>query len=234
MLNKYTKNSKNENFVRIIRDNDTHQDYMDLLNDNPSSNFSGFYTALVPYSDLMSILLIFFVLFYVSVLSNNKIMKMHEDGIKDTRSQQLKDNEVVVNSDEYDSVKHLNEQKIMLSGEFLFDSGSAVLKPQSYLKLNEISLKIKKIISDGGEWNILIEGHTDNVPIKNSKYGSNWELSSARAISIVRYFTDKNLFMPYQLKTVGCGEYKPLYPNNSEENKRLNRRVEIKLTKKRS
>jgi len=78
---------------------------------------------------------------------------------------------------------------------------------------------------------IRIEGHTDDLPIHNSVFPSNWELSSARAISVLRYFIQKGI-EPQRLAAVGYGEYHPLVPNTSPENRARNRRVEIYIQKK--
>jgi chemotaxis protein MotB len=72
---------------------------------------------------------------------------------------------------------------------------------------------------------------TDNVPIRFAKFTSNWELSTARALSVVKFIIDRYSFSPDQLQAMGYGEYKPIVPNDSPENKAKNRRVEIKLVK---
>ncbi len=74
---------------------------------------------------------------------------------------------------------------------------------------------------------IRIEGHTCNLPINTPRFPSNWELSAARAIAVLRYFIEKKGISPQRLIAVGYGEYQPLVPNDSEENRRKNRRVEI-------
>jgi len=78
---------------------------------------------------------------------------------------------------------------------------------------------------------IIVEGHTDNVPISSflaSKFPSNWELSSARAISVVR-FLQQNGIDPSFLGATGYGEFRPISPNDTEDNRAMNRRVEIIL-----
>ena len=74
---------------------------------------------------------------------------------------------------------------------------------------------------------ILIEGHTDSTPIKNEKYPSNWELSTARATNIISYLVEKQNFPPNRLSAVGYGEYMPVADNNTPQNKAKNRRVDI-------
>jgi len=80
---------------------------------------------------------------------------------------------------------------------------------------------------------IRIEGHTDNVPIKTSMFRSNWELSTARAISVVRYFTEElpadQHIEPRKFEVSGYGEYHPIAPNDTPQNKQKNRRIELTI-----
>lgn len=197
--------------------------------DSPESDFSGFYVSLVPYSDMMTLLLIFFVFFY--------LVKDTEIGWQTVAEEQskkmLSSNEVAIDSTLYEEVADLNEKVISIPGEILFESGEATLKWNSQDTLLEIAKEIQAIISDQDSWSIRIEGHTDNVPISNSRYASNWELSTARALSIVKFFLRNDYFSADQLQIMGYGEFKPLVPNDTEVNREKNRRVEIKLSKQR-
>jgi len=74
--------------------------------------------------------------------------------------------------------------------------------------------------------------HSNQERINNNDFPSNWELSTARAISVVRVFIENDHFLPSQMQAMGFGEYKPLVKNDSPENRRKNRRVEIKINKK--
>ncbi len=76
---------------------------------------------------------------------------------------------------------------------------------------------------------IIVEGHTDNVPVGVKEFESNWELSATRATKVLRYFTEAKGQNPNRFSAVGYGETKPLVPNNSTENKAKNRRVNILL-----
>ncbi|MBI9032332.1 OmpA family protein [bacterium] len=197
--------------------------------DSPESDFSGFYVSLVPYSDMMTLLLIFFVFFYLI-----KDTELGWQNVSEEQSKKmLSENEVAVDSTLYEQVADLNEKVISIPGEILFESGDADLKWSSQATLLEIAEDIEKIISDGDNWSIRIEGHTDNVPISTSRYSSNWELSTARALSIVKFFLRNNYFSPDQLQIMGYGEFKPISPNDTKENRERNRRVEIKLSKQR-
>ena len=76
---------------------------------------------------------------------------------------------------------------------------------------------------------VRIEGHTDNVPIATRRFPSNWELSTARAVQVLKYFIAAGEIDPSRLSAVGYGEAKPVLPNNTPENRTKNRRVEIVL-----
>lgn len=112
---------------------------------------------------------------------------------------------------------------INIDNSILFDSGQAMLKK----KVRKSLAKIARAINKYPENNIQIEGHTDNVPIHTEQFPSNWELSSARALAVLRFFADKTDMDPRKLSAVGYGEYHPLAPNDTKKNKRMNRRVDI-------
>ena len=110
--------------------------------------------------------------------------------------------------------------------KILFDSGKADIKEEGFRVLGKVIDIVKK---NAGDRNIGIEGHTDNVPITYSGWKSNWELSTARATSVLHYLVDKGGIDPTQLLATGYGEHKPVASNNTEEGRRRNRRVEIIL-----
>ena len=112
---------------------------------------------------------------------------------------------------------------INIDNSILFDSGQAMLKK----KVRKSLVKIARAINKYPENNIQIEGHTDNVPIHTERFPSNWELSSARALAVLRFFVDQTDMDPRKLSAVGYGEYHPLAPNDTKDNKRINRRVDI-------
>lgn len=111
---------------------------------------------------------------------------------------------------------------IEIKENILFDSGKAELKPESITLLDKLTGLI-----NGFDNEIIIEGHTDNVPIYNEEFPSNWELSVTRATTVVRYFTEEKNVDPKRLSAAGYGEYRPIAPNDSSKNKTLNRRVNI-------
>lgn len=107
----------------------------------------------------------------------------------------------------------------------LFDSGSAVLKEDSKAFLSDIFMMLEG--SQDSFRMLRVEGHTDNVPIKNAKYADNWELSGARAGSVLRFIEAGTQISKAKLSQVGYGEFQPRGDNNTEEGKARNRRVDL-------
>ncbi|MFV0342268.1 MAG: flagellar motor protein MotB [Anaerocolumna sp.] len=118
--------------------------------------------------------------------------------------------------------------KISLSGSILFDSGEAKLKDSSLPVFD----KLAGILTFYKEHHIEIEGHTDNVPIKNSTYLNNNWLSSARALNTATYLIEEKGMDPKTLSWTGRGEYEPVASNATSEGRAKNRRVEIKIYNK--
>jgi len=104
----------------------------------------------------------------------------------------------------------------------LFDSGIGDLSMEAWPLLEKIGAVIAKT-----DYLIRIEGHTDNIPIRTERFPSNWELSTARAVSVLRYFIDNHGVSSQRLSAVGFGEYQPLVSNDTPEHRAQNRRVEI-------
>jgi len=112
---------------------------------------------------------------------------------------------------------------ILLRDPASFTSGSADLGPSSQSILNDIATVIK---SNPG-LKIRVEGHTDDVPIHTAQYRSNWELSSARALSVVELLASRTGINPANMSAVGYGEFKPLQANTDEQSRAKNRRIQI-------
>lgn len=104
----------------------------------------------------------------------------------------------------------------------LFKQGSARLEPRARQVMDIIYEQVKDLPN-----HVRIEGHTDDFPIHNETYPSNWELSAARATSVVRYFLENYAFPPDKISALGYGEFRPSRPNNSIENRAANRRVDV-------
>lgn len=114
---------------------------------------------------------------------------------------------------------------LTLNGALLFDSGSDRLKDESKPILD----KVAQILVRYADSTIEIEGHTDNVPIHNSSFANNNELSSFRALAVFDYFMETSSLNPVMIKHSGRGEYVPIADNATPEGRARNRRVEIKL-----
>ena len=104
----------------------------------------------------------------------------------------------------------------------LFNEGSAVLQPKAVEVLDLIYENVKETPN-----HVRVEGHTDDRPINTLQYPSNWELSSARATEVVRYFINNHSMPPDRISALGYGQYRPVRPNNSIENRATNRRVDV-------
>jgi chemotaxis protein MotB len=107
-------------------------------------------------------------------------------------------------------------------GNILFDPGKTTLRKEAYPVLDLIGEAIEGCPND-----ILIMGHSDNTPIKDEIYTSNWELSAYRGISVLNYLLMRKGLSPSRFNVGGSGSSMPLYPNTNEKNRSLNRRVEI-------
>lgn len=111
--------------------------------------------------------------------------------------------------------------RLILQEKLLFEPGSADIKPEMRLLLDKLYEIIRDIPNP-----VEVEGHTDNIPISTERFPSNWELSTARAGSIVRYFIAKGI-EPERLKASGYADTRPMVPNTTPEGRAQNRRVEI-------
>jgi chemotaxis protein MotB len=121
----------------------------------------------------------------------------------------------------------------VFQAEVLFPKGQAALNPagqQEMLKLADALKQLEREIPTDIAWVLRVDGHTDTDPIQN-QFKSNWELSSARAISVVNYLVAQGV-SPQRLVAAGFGEFQPLVPGDSEEAKSENRRIELKLTER--
>ena len=203
----------------------------------------------VTYGDLMSYLMIFFlVLFSFSIaktdksktrtyeesLSNIQAAFGGKKNIKMMEKAQRKKDEQAVEDKLQESLKNQNtvqfessEQKFKLTftEAVLFDSGKSELKEKAKNILAEVATGINNLPNT-----IIVEGHTDNVPIRHGRYQSNWELSMARAYSVIQYL-EKQGVNPRRLAGIGYGEQRPIGDNKTPEGKAKNRRIELTLIK---
>lgn len=220
---------------------------------NNSGGGGGWMTT---FSDLMSLLLTFFILLYS--MSSVSLEKFNEASqsiqlafnggdsviegstVIDTEtetSEETIDPELVKMYNEVVAFLEAKEMTSQASVEYdqdgiyvniqesiLFGSGSAIIADSGKGTLNDLGDLIKQFENE-----VVVEGYTDNVPMNNANFSSNWELSTGRALSVLRYLSEVRNIDPTRLSAKGYGEYHPIVPNDSEENKAKNRRVNIVL-----
>ncbi len=198
---------------------------------------------LVPYGNMMTVLMVLFLILYsFAYLGDTSgyekiVTRLQSEFAKLDRRKaekfEPKQQEAHVAEEiaDYFSEKGLdkianvdiNAQRIriQLATPVLFGSGEAALKTDSVAILNEIATLIRKVPNK-----VIIEGHTDNIPIKTAEYSSNWELSVDRAINVINYFGSIGI-LPERFAAAGYGEFQPVSSNDTPEGRSKNRRIEI-------
>lgn len=209
---------------------------------------------LITYSDMITLILCFFIIFFTFSAEEASMLENIKDSLSEEVKELSEENEKLKNKQEAlkaqlfgmeedgekdDFIKYLEENDLMDSvdistGErgvvvrfkdgILFGSGQAQLSQSGYGLLEEIALKIKEVNNS-----VVIEGFTDNTPIKNSPYPSNWELSTDRAIGVAKYFIDEMGVKEDRISVSGYGEQRPIDSNETAEGRANNRRIEITI-----
>lgn len=205
------------------------------------------------YADTITLLLTFFILLYsFSTIDNEKLKQIasslkgqisgtpmvvepiEEDieilepgvGIKNPYDILVEKVTSIIEENGLSDVITIREEDagviLQLGNSILFDSSKAILKSESFEALDVISSIIPQIDNE-----IMVQGHTDNRPINSYVYPSNWELSTARAVSVVKYFINEKGLDPTRFSATGYGENRPLVENTSSANMEINRRVDI-------
>lgn len=131
-------------------------------------------------------------------------------------SRRLENNVGVIKNDDESIILRINDS-------VLFDRGSAKIAPKSYSILRTVADIIRPLPMD-----LRIEGHTDDIPVSDSKY-SNWDLSVERAVSVMRFFTQSDLLPLDRMAAIGYGKKRPLVPNRDDVSRGANRRVDFFL-----
>lgn len=124
--------------------------------------------------------------------------------------------------------------RFVLQSELLFDSGSANVSDEGREELDKIAdllLDLVRDIPEDVNWILRVDGHTDTIPISTPQFPTNWELSTGRAISVVRHLIDRGV-PERRLAAAGFGEFQPIDPDEDEDALRRNRRIEFKLTER--
>lgn len=201
---------------------------------------------IVPYGTLMTILMIFFLVLYAfsfvvsGVRFESIVQSLQKDVggevnreymervIRKAREREAAE-EMYGLIDEKRLKKFANVKidkegiRIIFRSPIIFDLGKAELKPEIISVLSAVAKVIREMPNE-----VVVEGHTDDKPIVSGEFRSNWELSTARAFSVIRYFIEQGID-PRRLSAIGYGEYRPLYPNDTEEHRAYNRRIEIDI-----
>jgi chemotaxis protein MotB len=203
------------------------------------------------FGDLMSLLLVFFIL--LVSFSTMEIVKFRMamgslrggEGVLEpnTGLAAVKETPISPESEEFEAalselVEKLEELQLteqvrvywdksgvrfVLQDEVLFPPGRAEIQPR-YLEVLELIVGVVRTLRIE---ELQVEGHTDDTPIRTERYPTNWELSTARAVTVLRYLQALDVVPPRRLVAHGYGEYRPYVPNDTPANKAKNRRVEI-------
>lgn len=122
----------------------------------------------------------------------------------------------------------LNSRQLLITfrDSALFDSASADLKPEA----ERLARTIGEMLAQYPEYEIMVSGHTDNVPINTARFPSNWELSAMRALNFMKILLESDI-SPERVSSVGYGEYRPIATNDTVEGKAANRRVEVSIVR---
>ena len=115
--------------------------------------------------------------------------------------------------------------KITIQDYALFDSGKAVVKPEA----QKLASVISDMLSMYPDYKVEVAGHTDNIPINNNEFESNWDLSAKRSLNFMKYLLKSNNINQARFRSIGYGEYQPIDTNQTSEGRAKNRRVEVNI-----
>ena len=185
----------------------------------------------VTYGDLMSYLMIFFLMLYVAASTRGVGMQMSIKAAEQRFSNDAQTIESLFTRYGTQKIARLeigeNKIRIVFEAPVLFDSGSAFLKPGSLPILQQVFKSLNDMPNA-----IQIEGHTDDRPLgRGSKFSTNWELSSARAFAVLR-FLEINGIPEQRLSATGYGEFRPVQSNATPVGRAANRRIEINIMRR--
>jgi len=182
----------------------------------------------ITYGDLMTYLMVFFMILFAFYSSKRIDTQFSMKAVEETfgRDSQITSQLFSKNGIQQIAKVEISANKININfaDPILFAPGSDVLRPQSFPHLKKLAAVFNDLPNP-----IQIEGHTDNRPLgRNSHFKSNWELSAARAFSVLQFFVKAGV-APEKLSAVGYGEFKPIKSNDSPEGRDANRRIEINI-----
>lgn len=212
---------------------------------------------LLPYSDLMTLLLaVFIVLFAVSNIDKAKSEQMSQEFSEKMMNQSYNAAAMAEHSDpkmsgasadqsEMEKMaalkaeldKELKSENLTASVKTSIDERGLVISLNNAIFFDPGSAELRKdtentLLEIGNTISVMnnyirVEGHTDNVPMNSTTYRSNWDLSAARAANVVRLLTSQTKIPPERMIAVGYGEYRPVADNSTEEGRAQNRRIDI-------
>ena len=175
---------------------------------------------LINYADLMTELVCFFIILYALSAALSKNVSNAKEQLEE-----------MMKKDQVQAEVKVTKEGLMLTLEEkaekpYFEIGSSEITETGKQTLSQVVPVLAGVTSD-----IVVEGHTDDTPIHTAQFDSNWELSTARATNVVKYFVHEKGLSPKKLAAVGYGEYKPLVLNDTPQNRAKNRRVVIFIKK---
>lgn len=234
-------------------------------------------TWLIPYADLLTLLLALFIILFASSKIDSKkydqimralstafsggtsffevsnivpIQKEPKDETKkkdEISAQQLIENQLKQESKDLEELKNKLDQYIQennlstqletkltndllmitIRDHALFASGSANLKPEA----QKLAVAISEMLAQYPNYQIEVAGHTDNVPIHNAEFQSNWDLSYKRSLNVMEILLQNSRIIPSRFRSIAYGEYRPIDTNDTAEGRSKNRRVEVSIIK---
>lgn len=170
---------------------------------------------LVNYADLMTELVCFFVILYALSAALSKDMQKANQDVQEMIKEGKMQGEVKMDKE---GMRITLEEQSQVA---FFESGKAELTAAMRSQMDKLTPVLRNLSK---KFDIVVEGHTDNVPIYTRQFASNWELSTARSTNVVKFLLE-NKFEPKRLSAVGYGENHPIVPNDGEVNRKKNRRV---------
>ncbi len=187
----------------------------------------------VTYGDVMSYLMIFFLLLFAFTVSKSVQGQFSATAMENQFGKPGEAVEEIFSKKGIQQIAKMSvtDERIRLSflEPVLFDEGRANIKPQAVSHLKRLSEALKEIPNP-----VQIEGHTDNVPLgPRIPFKSNWELSAARAFSVLEFLVKSGL-PPERLSALGYGEFQPVAPNATAEGRSANRRIEVNILRRKT
>ncbi|RUT28066.1 flagellar motor protein MotB [Paenibacillus zeisoli] len=158
----------------------------------------------------------------------SELMRQEQEDLEKLKKQM--DNYIKVNglSSQLDTKLNQSQLTITISDKALFASGDDTVKPES----RKLAKAISVLLEGFPDYEVIVSGHTDNVPISNQQFDSNWDLSAGRALNFMKILLLNSKLDPRKFVSTGYGEYHPVASNSTDEGRSKNRRVEVSILRK--